>query len=156
MYQKNKIGTVTKHIPGLGETHIDSHFFTPTIKTSKKELFKKDFKIFKECKSFFTMTAHAIYKSLDSENVCTHSKVIIKNLIRNKIKFKGIIMSDDISMKALKFSLTKNCTKALDSGCNLILHCNGNIKEMKLLTKVIPKIDKFTEKKTEQFYKFLG
>ena len=73
-----------------------------------------------------------------------------------KIKFKGIIISDDISMKALKFNLTKNAIKALDAGCNLILHCNGNIKEMRLLSKVIPKIDKFTQKKTEQFYKFLG
>jgi len=102
------------------------------------------------------MTAHAIYKSYDPENVCTHSKIIINDLIRKKIKFKGIIMSDDISMKSLKFSLTKNTVKALDAGCNLILHCNGNIKEMKLLSKVIPKIDKFTEKKTAQFYKFLG
>ena len=156
LYQKNKIGTVTKHIPGHGGTDIDSHFATPIIKKSKKELLKKDFKPFKDCKSFFTMTAHAIYKSYDPKNVCTHSAIIINNLIRKKIKFQGIIISDDISMKALKFNLVKNTVKALDAGCNLILHCNGNIKEMKLLSKVIPKIDKFTQKKTAQFYKFLG
>ena len=156
LHQKNKIGTVTKHIPGHGETSIDSHFATPIVNTSKKKLLKKDFKIFKDCKSIFTMTAHVIYKSYDSKNVCTHSKIIINNLIRKKIKFKGIIISDDISMKALKFNLIKNAVKALEAGCNLILHCNGNIKEMTLLSKVIPKIDKFTRKKTTQFYKFLG
>jgi len=156
LYQKNKIATVTKHIPGHGGTHIDSHFATPIIKESKKRLLRKDFKPFKDCKSFFTMTAHAIYKLYDPKNVCTHSDIIINNLIRKKIKFKGIIISDDISMKALKFNLIKNTLKALDAGCNLILHCNGNIKEMKLLSKVIPKIDKFTQKKTTQFYKFLG
>ena len=156
LHQKNKIGAVTKHIPGHGETSIDSHFSTPIVNTSKKKLFKKDFKIFKDCKSIFTMTAHVIYKSYDSKNVCTHSKIIINNLIRKKIKFKGIIISDDISMKALKFNLIKNAVKALEAGCNLVLHCNGNIKEMTLLSKVIPKIDKFTRKKTTQFYKFLG
>ena len=156
LYQKKKIGTVIKHIPGHGETKIDSHFSTPIIKTSRKKLIKKDFKTFKDCKSFFAMTAHAIYKTYDPENVCTHSKIIVKDLIRKKIKFKGIIISDDISMKALKFNLIKNTIKALDSGCNLILHCNGNINEMRVLSKVIPKIDKFTQKKTAQFYKFLG
>ena len=83
LYQKNKIGTVTKHIPGHGKTRIDSHFATPIIKESKKKLLEKDFKPFKDCESFFTMTAHAIYKSYDSKNVCTHSDVIINNLITN-------------------------------------------------------------------------
>ena len=156
LYQRKKIGTVIKHIPGHGETNIDSHIATPIITTSKKKLMKKDFKTFKNCKSFFAMTAHAIYKSYDPKNVCTHSKIIIKKLIRKKLKFKGIIISDDISMKSLRFNLIKNTIKALDAGCNLILHCNGNIKEMRLLSKVIHKIDKFTQKKTEQFYKFLG
>ena len=59
-------------------------------------------------------------------------------------------------MKSLKYDLRKNATKALHSGCNLVLHSNGNIKEMRKLAKVIPKIDKFTQKKTSHFYKFLG
>ena len=59
-------------------------------------------------------------------------------------------------MKALKYGLKNNAIKALDAGCNLILHCNGNIKEMRKLIKVIPTIDKFTLKKTSDFYKFLG
>ena len=59
-------------------------------------------------------------------------------------------------MKSLKYKLEKNAVKALEAGCNLVLHCNGNIREMSKLAKVIPKIDNFTQKKTSHFYKFLG
>ncbi len=102
------------------------------------------------------MSAHVIYKKYDSKNTATHSKMIIKKIIRNYIKFNGILISDDISMKSLKFGLERNALKALDAGCNLILHCNGNIKEMNKLAKIVPKIDNFTKKKTSDFYKFLG
>ena len=155
-YQKNKIGTVIKHIPGHGLSKHDSHYRTSLIKASKNKLIKKDFKPFRLCKSFFAMTAHIIYSAYDTNNTGTHSKIIIKEIIRNHINFKGILISDDISMKSLKYGLEKNALKALRSGCNLILHCNANIKEMLRLVKVIPKIDKFTKKKTSHFYKFLG
>ena len=155
-YEKNKIATVMKHIPGHGLSKCDSHYKTPVISTDKEELFKKDFKPFKTNNSFFAMTAHAIYSKFDSHNTATHSKTIIKKIIRNYMNFKGILMSDDISMKSLKYSVEENALRALRAGCNLVLHCNGNIREMSKLTKVIPKIDKFTQKKTAQFYKFLG
>ena len=111
---------------------------------------------FNKCKSLFAMTAHVIYSNYDTKYPVTHSKTIIKNIIRDKIKFDGLLISDDISMKSLKFKLKENVVRALDSGCNLILHCNGNIKEMIKISQVVPKIDKFTQKKTSQFYKFLG
>ena len=154
-YEKNKIATVIKHIPGHGLAKCDSHYKTPVIYANKKELFKKDFKPFKINKSLFAMTAHAIYSKYDSHNTATHSKIIIKKVIRSYMNFKGILMSDDISMKSLKYSVEENALRALRAGCNLVLHCNGNIREMSKLTKVIPKIDKFTQKKTSQFYKFL-
>ncbi len=156
LYSKNKIATVTKHIPGHGLAKSDSHHNTPLINQSLKRLKKNDFKPFKECKSQFAMTAHVIYKNIDSNNTVTHSKKLIKNIIRKEFNFRGILISDDISMKSLKFSLETNAVRALDSGCNLVLHCNGNIKEMNKLIKVIPKIDKFTSKKTSQFLRFLG
>ena len=155
-YVKNKIGTVIKHIPGLGLSKCDSHYKKPIIKANKKELIKKDFKPFKACKSLFAMTAHASYPVYDSSNAATHSRIIINEVIRNHMNFKGLLISDDISMKALKYSLEKNALKALQAGCNLVLHCNGNIKEMSKLIKVVPEIDKFTRKKTSHFYKFLG
>ena len=155
-YNKNKISTVIKHIPGHGLSKCDSHYKTPIIKANKKELIKKDFRPFKMCKSLFAMTSHAIYSAYDINNTATHSKIVINKVIRNHIKFRGILISDDISMKSLKYDLEKNALKALEAGCNLVLHCNGNIREMQRLAKVIPKINKFTQKKTSQFYKFLG
>ena len=77
-------------------------------------------------------------------------------MIRKHIGFKGILISDDISMKALTYGIKNNAIKALDAGCNIVLHCNGNIVEMNKLAKVIPTIDTFTQKKTSHFYKFLG
>jgi len=154
-YKKNKIATVIKHIPGHGLAKCDSHYNLPVIKTKKIELIKKDFKPFRGCQSLFAMTAHVIYTTYDPVFTATHSKIVINDVIRKHIGFKGLLISDDISMKALKYGLKDNSTRALDAGCNLILHCNGNIKEMNKLVKVIPTIDNFTQKKTSHFYKFL-
>ena len=73
------------------------------------------------------MTAHIIFKKIDLKNTVTHSKKMIK-LIRNKINFKNLIMSDDISMKALPYGIKNNVIKAFTAGCDLVLHCNGKIK----------------------------
>ena len=82
--------------------------------------------------------------------------ILINKIIRRHIGFKGILISDDISMKALGKDLIKNATLALNSGCNIVLHCNGKINEMKKISEVIPKIDNFTMKKTSLFYQFLS
>ena len=100
------------------------------------------------------MTAHIIFNKIDSKNTVTHSKKMIK-LIRNKIKFKDLLISDDLSMKSLKGTLEKNTIKTFKAGCNLVLHCNGNFKEMKIVGENSPLIDKFIIKKTSQFYKIL-
>jgi beta-N-acetylhexosaminidase len=156
LYKKKSIATVLKHIPGHGLSKFDSHYKLDKITEKKKDLIKRDFKPFKNCKSFFAMTAHLIYKEYDEVLTATHSNIIIKEIIRKKIGFNGILISDDISMKSLKYGLENNATMALKAGCNLILHCNGNINEMCKLSKVIPKIDDFTQRKTSYFYKFLG
>jgi beta-N-acetylhexosaminidase len=156
LYSKNKIGTVIKHVPGHGASMADSHKKLPIINISKKNLSKKDFKPFVGTNSFFAMTAHIVYSRIDKKNTATHSKSIIKKIIRKQIGFKGILISDDISMKALKYDLETNAKKAIAAGCNIILHCNGNIKEMHKLAKILPNIDSFTIKKTSDFYNFLG
>jgi beta-N-acetylhexosaminidase len=155
LFMKNKIATVMKHMPGHGLSSLDSHSKTAVIKEKRNNLIKNDFKPFKECNSFFAMTAHLIYSSYDNELTATHSKIVINQIIRKHIDYKGILISDDISMKALKYGLEKNAIMALKAGCNLVLHCNGNIKEMVKLAKVVPEIDKFTKKKTSHFYNFL-
>jgi len=155
LYKKNKIATVIKHIPGHGLAKCDSHYNLPVIKAKKTELINKDFKPFRSCQSLFAMTAHVIYTIYDPIYTATHSKIVINDVIRKHIGFKGILISDDISMNSLKYGLKDNAIKAIDAGCNLILHCNGNIKEVSKLVKIIPTIDKFTQKKTSHFYKFL-
>ena len=101
------------------------------------------------------MTAHILYSNIDKKNVATFSKKIISQIIRKKIGFKGILISDDISMKALKYDLVTNAKKSLIAGCNLVLYCAGNYKDCNKLIKAVPFIDAFTIKKTSEFYKFL-
>ena len=154
-FHKNKIGTVIKHIPGHGLASVDSHNFTPLINKDNKYLAKNDFKSFKNKKTLFAMTAHIIFKKIDEKNPVTHSKKLIK-LIRNKIGFRNILISDDLSMKSLKGNLKENAIKAFNAGCNLVLHCNGNLKEMEIVGKESPIINQFIYKKTSQFYKIIS
>ena len=154
-FHQNSIGSVIKHIPGHGLAKVDSHFYTPVVNKKLSYLLKNDFIPFKNKRAFFAMTAHIIFNKIDSQNAVTHSKKIIK-LIRNKIGFKNIIMSDDLSMKSLKGSIGENTIKTFNSGCNIALHCNGDFKEMEIVAKNSPLIDKFILKKTSQFYKILG
>ena len=154
-FKENGIGTVIKHIPGHGLARVDSHHFTPTINKNQKFLIKNDFATFMNKKTFFAMTAHVIFNKIDKANTVTHSKKMIK-IIRNKIGFKNILISDDLSMKSLKGTLKDNTIKTFNSGCNLALHCNGNLKEMEIIAKNSPLINNFITKKTSQFYKILS
>ena len=154
-YKKNKISNVIKHIPGHGLSKIDSHKKLPTINKNLKFLLKNDFNCFRNTSAQFAMTAHILFKKIDKYNCVTHSEKIIKKIIRKKIGFKGIIISDDISMKSLKYDIFENALKAIKSGCNLALYCKGVYKDSSNLLQKIPPIDEFTKKKTSAFYKFL-
>ena len=155
LFNQNSIGTVIKHIPGHGLAKVDSHNFTPVVDKSIKHLMKNDFFPFKNKKSLFAMTAHIIYKKIDPLNTATHSKTII-NIIRKKIGFKNVLISDDLSMKSLKYGLSTNTIKSFEAGCNLALHCNGNFNEMKVVAENSPLVNNFIIKKTSLFYKNLS
>jgi len=148
-YHKNDIATVIKHIPGHGLSKVDSHNKLPIVNQYSDLLNKIDFFPFKKQDALLAMTAHIVYTSIDKKNTATHSKKII-NLIRKRIGFKNLIMSDDISMKALKYSISKNTTQAFNAGCNLVLHCNGKYKEMLMVAKNSPLLNDFVIKKTSQ------
>ena len=154
-YKKNNLITVVKHMPGHGCASLDSHVGMPKVRLNLKHLEKIDFYPFKSNPSKIAMTAHIMYEKIDPKNVATFSKKIISQIIRKKIGFKGILISDDISMKALKYDLITNAKKSLYAGCNLVLYCAGNYKDTYKLIKEVPFIDKFTAKKTSEFYKFL-
>ncbi len=102
------------------------------------------------------MTAHILYSNLDNKNVATMSKRIIRDIIRKKIGFKNILISDDLSMKSLKGKLKDNTINSFKAGCNLALHCNGNMREMEIIANNSPFINNFIIKKTSQFYKILS
>ena len=152
-FHKNNIGTIIKHIPGHGLAKVDSHKLTPRVKAKFNYLKKNDFLTFKNKKSFFAMTAHIIYSDIDKYKTATHSNKVIQ-MIRKDIKFKHILITDDISMNSLKFSIKENTLRAFNAGCNLVLHCNGNYKEMIIVAKNSPIIDRFIFKKLQNFIKF--
>ena len=109
---KHKVISVIKHIPGHGCSTKDSHTHLPKVNLSNNNLNHIDFYPFKSNSAKLAMTAHILYSNIDKKNVSTFSKKIIKNIIRKKIGFKGILMSDDISMKALKYDLVSNAKKS--------------------------------------------
>ncbi len=154
-FHQNRIGTVIKHIPGHGHAKVDSHYFTPIIKKKLNYLVKKDFFAFRNKNSLFAMTAHVILDKIDTVNTVTHSKKIIK-MIRKRIGFKNILISDDLSMKSLKGNIRENTIKTFKAGCNIVLHCNGNLREMEIIGKNSPYLNNFVIKKTSQFYKILS
>ena len=134
---------------------IASFKFLPRINQNIKILDKIDFHPFKNSNDLFAMTAHILFTKIDSFNVSTHSKLVIRE-IRNRIGFKNIIITDDISMKALRYDIENNTKKAFTAGCNLVLHCNANLKEMEIVANNSPFLSKFILKKTSQFYKILS
>ncbi len=154
-FKNNSIGTVIKHIPGHGLAKLDSHHFTPSINKNLGYLKKNDFKSFKSKDSLFAMTAHVIFNKIDPHNTVTHSRKVIR-IIRRQINFKNLIITDDLSMKSLKHSIIENTKKAFKAGCNLVLHCNGNMREMTFVAENSPKLNSFVLKKTSEFYKNLS
>jgi beta-N-acetylhexosaminidase len=123
---------VVKHIPGHGRAEVDSHHALPVVRASRDELEKTDFPPFAAfADAPMAMTAHVIYAALDKFQPATLSKKIIKAIIRQSIGFQGLLMTDDLSMKALSGTLPEKCAAALAAGCDMLLHCNGDLGEMK-------------------------
>jgi beta-N-acetylhexosaminidase len=132
---------VIKHIPGHGRGACDSHLELPKVNCSLTELIKKDFYPFKALNDQkFAMTAHILYQAIDSEKCATVSSKVI-NIIRDEIGFKNILMTDDLSMKALKSSFADRTKNAIDSGCDIILHCNSKMDEMLEISQSLKTFD---------------
>lgn len=126
---------VLKHIPGHGRACVDSHEALPVVTTDRKTLEQTDFVPFQQlCDLPFGMTAHILYTALDPDKVATLSPIVIR-YIREKIGFDGMLMSDDLSMKALDGDLTALAGESLRAGCDLVLHCNGDIREMQAVAE---------------------
>ena len=122
---------VVKHLPGHGRARADSHLSLPVVDASLEELQRTDFPPFAAfADAPMAMTAHVVYTALDKAAPATLSAKIIKKVIREQIGFRGLLMTDDISMKALSGTFAEKCQRALKAGCDIVLHCSGDLAEM--------------------------
>ncbi len=130
---------VIKHIPGHGRARADSHEALPVVETSRDALEATDFAPFCALNRFpLAMTAHVIYSAIDPDAPATWSRAVIHDIIRTHMNYDGLLMSDDLSMKALDGRFEERTTKALEAGCDIVLHCNGNLQEMHAIASVVP------------------
>jgi len=122
---------VMKHIPGHGRAFSDTHFELPTVDAKLGELQRHDFVPFRELAHLpMAMTAHVIFSAIDPNNPATTSGKVIEEIIRGQIGFEGLLMSDDTSMKALSGDFPSKAAAILAAGCDIVLHCNGDMDEM--------------------------
>jgi beta-N-acetylhexosaminidase len=122
---------VMKHIPGHGRAEVDSHLELPVIKAKREALEAHDFVPFAglaECA--MAMTAHVVLTAIDAKNPATQSRKVIRDIIRKQLAFNGLLMTDDLSMKALKGTFTEKVEASLSAGVDMLLHCNGEMAEM--------------------------
>ena len=123
---------VMKHIPGHGRATADSHLALPRVATPAEELSATDFVTFRSLNHCpMAMTAHVIYEAIDGQRPATTSPKIVRDVIRGEIGFDGLLISDDLSMNALSGSLDYRAKASLFAGCDVVLHCNGKMEEMR-------------------------
>jgi beta-N-acetylhexosaminidase len=122
---------VIKHIPGHGRATVDTHHLLPRVETPRDVLEASDFAPFRALADMpLAMTAHIVYTAVDAVNPATLSRRVIDDVIRASIGFDGLLLTDDLSMRALGGDLGERAAGALAAGCDVVLHCNGDMAEM--------------------------
>lgn len=133
---------VMKHIPGHGRATADSHHALPRVSTPREELSASDFVPFRSLAHCpMGMTAHVVYEAIDPARPGTTSPRLIKEVIRGEIGFEGLLLSDDLSMNALSGTLAQRTKAALFAGCDIALHCNGKMDEMREVASEAKSLD---------------
>jgi beta-N-acetylhexosaminidase len=132
---------VLKHIPGHGRATADTHFRLPVVDTPPAELERTDFAAFRPLADLpMAMTAHVVFSALDPAHPATTSATIIQQVIRGVIGFQGLLMSDDVSMNALAGSIAERTRAIVAAGCDMVLHCNGKLDEMRAVAAETPEL----------------
>src|ERR1700755_494629 len=132
---------VLKHIPGHGGATAHTHFRLPVVDTTRAELERTDFAAFQPLADLpMAMTAHVVFSALDPAHPATTSATIIEQVIRGVIGFQGLLMSDDVSMTALSGSIAERTRAIVAAGCDMILHCNGDLDEMRAVARETPEL----------------
>jgi beta-N-acetylhexosaminidase len=133
---------VIKHVPGHGRAGADSHLALPRIDASRSELEAVDFRTFHALRHTpLAMTAHVLMPAFDDVRASSVSPVIMGEVIRNLIGLTGLVMSDDLGMKALAGSFAERARGVIDAGCDVALHCSGNLDEMKEVAAAVSRLD---------------
>jgi beta-N-acetylhexosaminidase len=130
---------VLKHIPGHGRATADSHLRLPRVDAPRAELERTDFAAFRPLADLpMAMTAHVVFSAIDPAQPATTSATIIDEVIRGLIGFQGLVMSDDVSMNALAGSIAERTAAIVAAGCDVVLHCNGKLEEMRQVAAETP------------------
>lgn len=131
-YAAGGVVPVIKHIPGHGRAGADSHLALPVVDTPREELSRSDFLPFRALSDApCAMTAHVVFPAIDADRPASTSKPVISEVIRGEIGFDGLLMSDDLSMHALSGPMRQRAQEVLAAGCDVALHCNGDMGEMR-------------------------
>lgn len=142
---------VIKHIPGHGRADADSHLALPKADATAEELSQIDIAPFKALADApMAMTAHVLYPAWDVKRPATTSPKIIREIIRGAIGFDGLLMTDDLSMKALEGSFKERCEASIAAGCDMLLHCNGDHAEMVPVAAAAPRLDAMAAKRAHR------
>jgi len=133
---------VIKHVPGHGRAMADSHLSLPRIDASAEELIEVDFRPFMAlCHAPLAMTAHVLLTAFDEERPASTSPVIMGEVIRELIGLTGLVMSDDIGMQALGGPFAERAAAVIDAGCDVALHCSGELAEMREVASAVPPLE---------------
>jgi beta-N-acetylhexosaminidase len=142
---------VLKHIPGHGRATADTHFRLPVVDTPRAELERTDFAAFQPLADLpMAMTAHVVFSALDPAQPATTSATIIEQVIRGRIGFQGLLMSDDVSMNALAGSIAERTRAIVSAGCDMVLHCNGDLDEMREVARETPELSGKARQRAER------
>lgn len=132
---------VIKHLPGHGRSRVDSHVSLPVVDADLDTLERTDFAPFRDLAGLpWGMTGHLVFTALDPDHPVTQSPTAIRDAVRGRIGFDGVLCSDDLSMGALAGPLPRRAERALAAGCDLALHCNGDLAEMRAIAAAVPAI----------------
>ena len=139
---------VLKHLPGHGRATADSHLRLPVVDADRKTLEATDFAAFRPLAGLpMGMTAHVVFIAIDPVTPATTSATMVRQVIRDSIGFAGLLMSDDISMRALSGAIGERTRGALAAGCDVVLHCNGDMDEMGAVAAEAPHLAGLAERR---------
>jgi beta-N-acetylhexosaminidase len=141
---------VIKHIPGHGRATADSHHALPRVSATREELVAHDFAPFRMLTDMpLAMTAHVVFSTIDKRHPATLSRRIFKEIIRGEIGYEGLVISDDLSMKALSGSFAERTRRAYAAGCDVVLHCNGERDEMQAVVSAAQPLAGLAKRRAE-------